>query len=237
MVQEQADAGEQDHSVPFLQSKNRGYNLYHAWKASCTASLNGQEPITAKAEALGRSPKRVNAVLWRVLQSHKSSFLLNCFLDFLLAGWRIVPAWSMRVFLRELATVKSKGTSKYAWAWLVFLIFSLVIRTIATAMNYLTWNGRLHTRIRSQMNSLVFEKLLLVSPRIWFPVSPNMLKWGRPSYAKVDHMPTPVLPERSSLQSQSRPIPLIYSLPTLKAALRMHRQIRSGKLADLSSYY
>lgn len=159
-VRQQACDGVQDHSVPYLHASNRSYRLYHDWKASCAASLKGQEPANAKEEALGRSPCRVNAVLWRILQTHKSEFLITWFLDFLLAVWRMAPAWALKVFLAELAAIESKATMKYAWSWLVILVMSLVIRSIITAIDWFQWSGRLHTRIRSQVGSLVFEKLV-----------------------------------------------------------------------------
>lgn len=163
-VLEQARNGAPEISIPYLPARNRTYSTYHTWKRSCTASLSRQLASTPKEDALGRSPQIVNAVLWRIVQANRSTFLVTWFFDILLACARNLPAWSVKRFLQELEGAEARGTSRYAWAWLVIMTSSLAIRTLLTAADYFRWNGRLQTRIRSQVAAMVFEKTLLVSP-------------------------------------------------------------------------
>lgn len=152
-----------NNSLPYLHARNRSYKLYHVWKRACAASLCGEAPSNAKEEALGRSPKCVNAVLWRIVQANRSTFATVWFLDILLACARNLPVLAIKRFLDELEAVEAKGTTKFAWTWLVIMTTSLALRTLLTAMDYFRWNGRLQTRIRSQIAAIVFERSLLVS--------------------------------------------------------------------------
>lgn len=150
--------------MPYLHARNRSYNLYHAWKLSCASSLRGDLPANPKEEALGRCPKRVNAVLWRIVQANRSAFIVVWTFDIFLASARNLPALTVKHFLIELDAIEVRGTSKYAWAWLIIMVGSIAFRTLLTAADYFRWNARLQSRTRSAIATLVFERALLVSP-------------------------------------------------------------------------
>lgn len=152
-----------DLSVPYLHSRNRSYKLYHTWKRSCAASLSGGTPTSSKEEALGRCPKAVNGILWRIVQANRSTFFVVWFFDILLACARNLPAFTVKHFLRELEAADERGTTKFAWAWLVIMVVSIALRTLVMAADYFRWNGRLQIRSRIQVATLVFERALLVS--------------------------------------------------------------------------
>lgn len=161
-VTQQAEENARESSVPYLQSKNRGYHLYHEWKASCQDSLNSRQPANALQAALGCAPNWANGVAWRISQTHKRAYLRVWFFDTVLIVSKVGPAWALKRFLQELSDVEIHGSTKYAWAWLVVMIGSLFARTFLTAADYFQWYAHLHTRVRSQMSTLVFEKILLV---------------------------------------------------------------------------
>lgn len=150
-------------SVPYVHSRNRSYRLYHNWKRSCAASLSGEAPTCAKEEVLGRCPKSVNGVLWRIMQANRSTFAVVWVFDILLACARNLPAFTVKHFLGELEAADERGTTRFAWAWLVIMVVSIGLRTLMMAADYFRWNGRLQTRTRTQVATLVFERSLLVS--------------------------------------------------------------------------
>lgn len=156
--------------VPYRQARTRSFHLYHAWKQSCARSLRGELPPNPKEEALGRCPKRVNAVLWRIVQVNRSAFVVVWIFDILLACGRNLPALALKYFLSELEAVESRETTKYAWAWFVIMTLSLAARTFITAADYIRWNVLLQGRTRAAIASLVFERALLVR---LYPLRPS----------------------------------------------------------------
>jgi hypothetical protein len=155
-VLEQARQKVPELSIPYVHARNRSYRLYHNWKRSCEASLSGGAPTCAKEETLGRCPKAVNGVLWRIVQANRSTFTVVWFFD--------IPAVTVKHFLSELEAADERGTRRFAWAWLVIMVVSIGLRTLMMATDYFRWNGRLQTRSRTQVAALVFERTLLVSP-------------------------------------------------------------------------
>ncbi|KAK4047906.1 hypothetical protein OIV83_005089 [Microbotryomycetes sp. JL201] len=109
-------------------------------------------------------PKFMNGLLWRVLKVNKRLFVVQALLAGTDAFLYYLPAFFLQQLVGFLEVPKSEGDAKQPAAWgYVFclgLLISYLLEALVGNMLWFVSNSMLSTRIRVQLNTLIFDKTL-----------------------------------------------------------------------------
>lgn len=161
--------------LPHLSSSFRTITLFRNFRRSAKESEKTFEEkqgftldsdLGSHRDGLGYAPKMFNRLLWRLLAVNKLAFALNCSLAFVTAFLYYLPAFFLRKVVGFLEVANQvKGREKtLGYAYCFGLLVSLVLDTIMTGQLWYISNCMLASRIRIQLNSVIFAKTLKVCP-------------------------------------------------------------------------
>lgn len=154
-------AAKKDESVaekdlPILPSQDRAANQW--------------EMIKGSKHLMEKSPKGINPLLWRILVVNKTLFFWQAALASLNSVLYYLPAFFLQQIvhfleLREQITLPEDPNSEYtssSWGYLFCagLLVSAVTEALVAGQLWFVSNSMLSTRIRVQLNTLVFDKTL-----------------------------------------------------------------------------
>ena len=168
-----------DTDLPHLRAVDRAYSAYRTWTRSAAKSRSadgggGWSSSATEDPSLGSAPGIFagRKLAWRVFVSNRGVIVLGVVAEALLAISRCLPAWATKHFLQHLETrnssdelssgVEVSATRRTAF-WLLVLVACLMSRSLIQNLAYYNWNCLNHGRIRTQLNTVLFEKTLKVN--------------------------------------------------------------------------
>lgn len=160
--------------LPHLSSSFRTITLFRNFRRSVARSVekhhkknasNDEPEEHVTRDGLGYAPKYMNRLLWRLVVINKTAVSLNCLLAFVTALLYYLPAFFLQKVVKFLErsheTADNDKTLGYAYCF--GLLLSLVLDTLATSQLWYISNCMLASRMRIQLNSIIFAKTLKVS--------------------------------------------------------------------------
>ncbi|GAA5841427.1 hypothetical protein JCM3766R1_004081 [Sporobolomyces carnicolor] len=150
------DESVNEQDLPILPSQDRAANQW--------------EMIKGSKHLMDNSPKGINPLLWRILVINKRLFLWQAALASMNSVLYYLPAFFLQrivhfLELREQITIPEDPNSEYtstSWGYLFCagLLVSAVTEALVAGQLWFVSNSMLSTRIRVQLNTLVFDKTL-----------------------------------------------------------------------------
>lgn len=160
--------------LPHLDSSFRTVNLYRKFREATQKSVEKhrakQQSSTAALEqpprdGLGYAPRIFNRLLWRVLVVNKKAFIMNCSLAFVTAMLYYLPAFFLQKVVSYLEVAndgKQQQNRTLGFAYCFGLLLALVLDAITTSALWYISTVQLSSRIRVQLNAILFAKTLKV---------------------------------------------------------------------------
>lgn len=159
--------------LPHLDSSFRTVNLYRKFREAVQISVDKHQAKVQSTTAaldgpprdgLGYAPRFFNRLLWRVLVVNKTAFTLNCSLAFVTALLYYLPAFFLQkvVSYLEVANEGKQQNRTLGFAYCFGLLLALVLDAITTSALWYISTVQLSSRIRVQLNAILFAKTLKV---------------------------------------------------------------------------
>ncbi|GAA5991895.1 hypothetical protein JCM10908_002259 [Rhodotorula pacifica] len=126
---------------------------------------NGWDRIRASEHLMDQAPKGWNALLWRIVVVNKRLFIWQIILSSMNAVLYYAPAFFLQKLVHFLETRKERaeqGDLSLHWGYVycVGLLVGSVLETLVSGQLWFVSNSMLSTRIRVQLNTLIFNKTL-----------------------------------------------------------------------------
>ncbi|GAA6024648.1 hypothetical protein JCM8202_000420 [Rhodotorula sphaerocarpa] len=126
---------------------------------------NGWDRIRASEHLMDAAPKGWNALLWRLVVVNQRLFIWQIILSAMNAVLYYAPAFFLQKLVHFLETREERaerGDTSLHWGYVycVGLLMGSVFETLVSGQLWFVSNSMLSTRIRVQLNSLIFNKTL-----------------------------------------------------------------------------
>ncbi|GAA6039699.1 hypothetical protein JCM8097_001359 [Rhodosporidiobolus ruineniae] len=139
-------------SLPALPAAERAINVWEGVKGT----QSWMEPQNV--------PRGWNALLWRIVRVNRPLFIIQASLSVLNAGLYYLPAFFLQrlvAFLEERPPPGETRSMQWGYVYCIGLFASAVFEAIVSGQLWFVSNSILATRIRVQLNTLIFSKTLL----------------------------------------------------------------------------
>ena len=159
--------------LPHLSASFRTITLFRNFRSSARHSVHKHQEKRKSSSAitegpprdgLGYAPKFMNRLFWRLIVINKLAFSLNCGLAFVTAFLYYLPAFFLQkvVAFLEIAHQVGGNDKALGYAYCFGLFISLVLDALITQQLWYISNCMLASRIKVQLNSVIFAKTLKV---------------------------------------------------------------------------
>lgn len=159
--------------LPHLDASFRTVNLYRKFRSAVKASVEKHQAKNQSTSAamgnpprdgLGYAPRIFNRLLWRVLVVNKKAFIMNCTLAFVTATLYYLPAFFLQkvVSYLEVSNEGKQQNRALGFAYCFGLLLALLLDAITTSALWYISTVQLASRIRVQLNAILFAKTLKV---------------------------------------------------------------------------
>lgn len=159
--------------LPHLSAAYRTIALFQNFRTSASRSVTKAlskmtEPsrfaLDLPKDGLGCAPWLWNRLLWRLVVVNKLAFFLNCTLAFLTAMVYYLPVYFLNKVVEFLQNdhKHQHADRRLGYAYCFGLFLALVLDGLGTAQMWYISNCMLASRIRVQLNSVIFAKTLKV---------------------------------------------------------------------------
>ncbi|CAH7666033.1 hypothetical protein PPACK8108_LOCUS348 [Phakopsora pachyrhizi] len=145
--------------LPYLTSDFRSWNLYQKVKDSISKASVGQIGLM---KFVGKSPRWMNPLLWRVLKINQRAFLMQAALALLNSVLYYAPAFFLRkiiAFLEKSDPEEVKGIA-IGYTYCAGLLLSMLFESIVSGQLWYLSNSVLCARVRIQLNTAIYAKTL-----------------------------------------------------------------------------
>ncbi|GAA6021159.1 hypothetical protein JCM10207_008338 [Rhodosporidiobolus poonsookiae] len=160
--------------TPVLRSAYRGRSDERSLDESALPALPASERAVNVWEEVKQTerfmrkenvPKGWNALLWRIVRANRTLFIWQASLSVLNAGLYYLPAFFLQRVVAFLETRNERaaaGDTSLQWGYVycVGLLVSAVVESLVSGQLWFISNSLLATRIRVQLNALLFDKTL-----------------------------------------------------------------------------
>jgi len=146
--------------LPYLTAEYRSSNLFKAISSSVAEASKGQSGVM---KAVGRAPKWINPLLWRVIVINKHGFGLQIMLALLNSVLYYAPAFFLRkivFFLEHKESPDEQQSAAFGFAYCAGLLLSMVLEATVSGQLWYISNSVLCARIRVQLGTALYAKTL-----------------------------------------------------------------------------